>query len=369
MRGLGRLIGKAAAGAAPIALEKWRQDVLAQRDAKLREYDVQDRDVQISNTNEQARLNRDQDASQFNQTVEQRKTEFSATSALDERRTTAAERTATAEQGRIGKLMTQLDIAIDSDKIALEDAKALQSLKQELTKAETPEEQDRILTVIMGQEGKERDSQYKFSEGTSIDPVTFERISTLVRTNNRTGEFEVVLGPGGAGGASSGGAQDEYELMPRADAEAWLKSNDTPENRKIFEETYGASDKAAAPTAPAASNGPGLLARQAASLPPGGGATLDNQAPDPLAGFEQPTRSKDVLTELGGAIGNKATEIRESAQNAASREALRSTVAALNSKKMSALASVGKERLTTALNSGKLSDAQAAQVKAFLAKK
>jgi hypothetical protein len=292
MRGLGRLLGKAAAGAAPVALEKWRNDVLAQRDAKLRQYQVEDRDVQIANQNQQAQLNREQDQGQFDAQMRQRATEFDASNALDERRTRVQERSGDLEGQRVGKLMEQLDVAIQSDQIALQDRQALQKLFSEFEAAETPEAQDKLLTNILARQGKERKEPYRFIEGTSVDPDTAERISTLIRVNESTGEYEFI----GSGGGAPGGSG---MMAPPQGAIDELLKDPSPEAIAEFNEVFGAGaaegllPKGNTET-PAASR-----SRVMDTDTPRGGGILNNaagaSAPAPAAAEAMPENDTSIL--------------------------------------------------------------------------
>lgn len=209
MRGLGRLIGKAATGAAPVALEQWRNQILQQRDAKLREYAVEDRNVTIANSNEQARLAREQQGDQFNKEYEQRKTQFEATNKL-------ATDSAALNKQQVEKAISQIDQQLETGRLALEDAKALRDARNALVGATTPEEISAAKTKLEAYGVKFEKEQPTRIKTTDESGLENEQIG---RYDSATNTFTPATTAGGASASAiPQGAIDELMKDPSPEA-------------------------------------------------------------------------------------------------------------------------------------------------------
>jgi ribosome-associated protein YbcJ (S4-like RNA binding protein) len=395
--GLARLIGKAATGAAPIAIQRWRDDVDAKRDLQLRKYQVEDRDLAIRNSNEQAQLDRDQDAMQNQQQVALQ----AGGAARDQIRLDADLANADLETRRINKLIDQIDVEMESTQLDVESKRALQQLQTALAEAETPEEQSSLITRIMGFDGKERDPDYDFIEGTAIDPETAEKISTLIRVNDRAGEYDFIgsgAGSGGAAGIDLEEMKTDFLALENPDAEDIATYDSVVGEQGAARRLLAGRTQQPAASQPAQSQSqPAPQARAAQSattglldmgmsraaqpgqrLPPGEGVRRrgtmmtpaddsESSIEDVLAGYTLPGPT------LGDQIAGAARNVGEYQRRARleNRENKTNMVVdqvkkIIDSTDLRPLVGMAEEDIRLALTSGKLSEKQAKVLTAYL---
>lgn len=96
------------------------------------------------------------------------------------------------QEAQFIKTMENLQLQIDSGKIALDQAKLIDGIKNEIKNA-SPEERGKMFETLMYLQGE---SPYKFSTLQGVDPETGLAVQNLIRQNLATGSWDVIDNPG-----------------------------------------------------------------------------------------------------------------------------------------------------------------------------
>jgi hypothetical protein len=210
MASLARLVGKAAAGAAPVMLQKWRDDVARMEAERQREFQA-----------EQGQLGRDQQAQQFDKTMAMNQEQMDNSRQNSDRQLGIAEENLALNRQQQQKLIQKMDQEIETGEFSLRQARQLQTIRDQIESADAADT-DMLQGLVQKYNaltGKEPTADFTFM---TVDNPDLSQ--TVYKGNKRTGEF--------------GPAEKPEKLIP--DAEDIKMLNDNPERmRSLFEEAFG----------------------------------------------------------------------------------------------------------------------------------
>lgn len=348
--GLGRIIGKAAKGAAPVALQKWRDDADAKQLQTLQKY-------------QQGVVQQQQDfqASQNQLTREQDQTQFAATKELEQARLDLQKGQSLLQAKQVNSALDAAEQAAQVTDFEIERQQQLKDLRASAIAAATPEEQDEALRQYqIALTGKPEQEKYSFGTAYGDENEFGVQTRQSGSFNASTGKFTPIL-PG------AGGSQPSLE-----DMDADLLADPTPANIKAYDDIRGMPGAAQKLIQSKVTPTPPITAP--AKLPAGGGVTKTNTTPTAT-----PTPKTDSSVLDGWKRPTNATRQTQSSNQSRQQPRVKADegqMAASEINKIMAtntlpnLATPGMlAKVQAALASGKLSDEYVKVLQAYLNEK